>query len=457
MKIRRYILLIVFGLLLIPQAHFAQNNPSKPPVKTPDDDLGDVTDEYQEYFFEALKQNGIENYERSITALLKCIELNDSESVVYFQLAKNYIALKNFGDAEKSLKKAITKEPQNEWYLDELYGVYYQLNDYDNALKTVKQLVKFHPDYKEDLASLYIRNKKYKEALKLIDELDKALGVSVSRDAMRNEIYNATGNDDDRIVNLETRIRNNPSNESNYLNLIYRYSEQGNKKKAYETATRLLKQKPNSHLVHLALYKFYLDDNKATEAIKSMKIVLRSTKVKSETKAKILNDFVKFVEKNPQYENDLLRVTANDVDDETGKSYAELGTFYLQKGDKVKALENFELALTKDNVNFGIIRNTALLQIDLGKYNEILPLVKEAIEAYPSQPILYLLNGVAFNHLNRHKDAITILEEGIDYVIDNIKMESDFYKQLSIAYKKNNNITKSRAFAKKAEQLQIKQ
>ena len=153
-----YILVFFFGMLLLPQNSYAQVDFNK----TPDDDLGNVEDKFQEYFFEALKHKGIENYDRSIKALLKCIELDDSKPVVHFELGKNYIRLKNFGAAETALKKAISAAPQNEWYLDELYGVYYQLNDYDKALKTVKQLVKFHPDYKEDLAALYIRNKKYK-------------------------------------------------------------------------------------------------------------------------------------------------------------------------------------------------------------------------------------------------------------------------------------------------------
>ena len=166
--------------------------------RTPDDDLGNVEDKYQEYFFEALKQKGIENYDRAITALLECIELDNSEPAVYFELGKNYVKLKNFGAAEDALKKAISKDPDNEWYLDELYGVYYQMNDFDKALKTVKQLVKYHPDYKEDLASLYFRNGKYKLALRVLDEMDAEFGVSKSRDILRNRIYNANGNDKDR-------------------------------------------------------------------------------------------------------------------------------------------------------------------------------------------------------------------------------------------------------------------
>ena len=37
----------------------------------PTDDLGNVTDAFQENFFEALKQKGIENYELALDALRK--------------------------------------------------------------------------------------------------------------------------------------------------------------------------------------------------------------------------------------------------------------------------------------------------------------------------------------------------------------------------------------------------
>ncbi|MEZ4796921.1 MAG: tetratricopeptide repeat protein [Flavobacteriaceae bacterium] len=449
MKYVYYIKTIFLGIFLVPQLLLAQVDFNK----TPDDDLGDLEDKYQEFFFEALKQKGIENYDRSIKAFLKCIELDDSHPVVYFELGKNYIQLKNFGAAEDVLKKAISKAPNNEWYLNELYNVYEQTNDFDNALKTIKSLVKFHPDYEENLANLYFKNQKFRQALKILDDMDEQYGYAESRDYIRNQIYNANGDDKDRIEYLEERITKNPKNEQNYLKLIYRYSEQNDRKNAFATTQRLLQNIPASHLVHLALYKFYLEDNDTEKAINSMEIVLKSGTVNPEAKAKVLNDFVKFAQNNPQYEERLLEITADVSDDQTGKSSAEMAQYYLQKGDKQKALSHYKIALQRDADDFETLKKVLLLQIDLDLFADASTLSSEALETFPSQPILYLANGVANNNLQQYKKAVESLETGIDYVIDNVIMEIDFCKQLSTAYKYLNNIEKSQAFAKKAEAL----
>ncbi len=449
MRLKISLVASIFGLFFIPQTNYAQVDFNK----TPDDDLGNIEDKYQEFFFEALKQKGIENYDRSIKAFLKCVELDDSQSVVYFELGKNYIQLKNFGAAEDVLKKAISKDPDNEWYLNELYGVYEQTNDFDNTLKTIKLLVRFHPDYQENLANLYSKNNKFRQALKILDDMDKEYGYAKSRDYLRNQIYDANGDDKDRIENLEERITNNPKDEQNYLKLIYRYSEQNDRKNAFNTAQKLLENLPSSHLVHLALYKFYLEDNETERAINSMGIVLKSDTVNPEAKAKVLNDFVKFAQDNPQYEARLLEITADVTDDETGKSSAEMAQYYLQKGDKQKALSHFKIALQRDADDFDTIKKVLLLQIDLDMFSDAVVLSNQALEMFPSQPILYLANGVANNNLQQYEEAIESLEIGIDYVIDNVIMEIDFYKQLSTAYKYLNNIQKSQSFAKKAEAL----
>ncbi|WP_369999010.1 tetratricopeptide repeat protein [Winogradskyella sp.] len=453
MKVTYRIARLMVVLFIVPSIAIAQVDFNK----RPDDDLGNVEDEFQEHFFEALKQKGIENYERAVEALHKCLNLDSKKPIIYFELGKNYNKLKNFGAAEDNLKKAISMQPDNEWFLDELYDVYFQQDDIDNAIKTIKQLVKYHPDYKEDLAALYVREKRYKQALDLLDELDEELGVSEARDAMRNDIYSITGNVDDRIENLEQRIANNPNNEENHLKLIYRYSQTGDKKKAFEAAKNLLKVKPDSKFVHLALYKFHLQDNNVEEAIKSVKIALSTPEINADAKAKVLKDFVAFVSKNPEYESDLVDITALVDNNKNAQTHSDLGQYYLKSGDKVKALANFKEALKQDPNDFKLIKDVLLLQLDLEDYKAVVKDSEEALELYPAQPMLYLVNGVANNKQGNYEQAIDGLEMGLDFLIDNPKMEADFYSELSLAYKGLNNIGKSETFAKKAQAIKTQQ
>ncbi|MCB0425818.1 MAG: tetratricopeptide repeat protein [Mangrovimonas sp.] len=442
--------IFILSLVILPFSMFAQVDFNK----TPTDDLGNNEDEFQEYFFEALKQSGIENYDKAVTALQKCVQLDNTKPVIYFELGKNYNQLKNFGAAEDALKKAVDMEPSNEWFLDELCQAYLQQGDTKKAIKTIEQLVEYHPKYSNDLAALYVDAKEYKDALKLLDKLDEEQGYTLERDRLRNEVYAATGQKKKQIKNLEERVADNPEDEENYLKLIYRYSENNDKDMAFETAQKLLEAHPESKLVHLALYKFYLERNETEKALESMKIVVQSPQINPKSKMMVLSDFVKFVDAHPEYEPELVEATSILSDNESPETFNDLGQYYLKKGDKEKALKYFEEGLKRDPNNFMVQKNILLLQIDLKKYEEAKSNAEEALLRYPAQPILYLIHGVSLNELKQAKKAAETLEIGLDYIIDDPKMEQDFYKQLNLAYTLLNNTTKAKAFLEKAKQLE---
>ena len=138
----------------------------------------------------------------------------------------------------------------------------------------------------------------------------------------------------------------------------------------------------------------------------------------------------------------------------TSKSFVEIAQYYLSKGDKNKALEYYEQALALEGDDFGVLRNILLLHIDLMQYDEAALKSKKALDKYPSMPILYLINGVALNKLKRAEEAVSVLEEGLDYIIDDTKMEIDFYNQLSVTYTLLNNELKAKAFSDKAKKLE---
>jgi len=374
--------------------------------------------------------------------------------VVYFEMARNYNELENYDRAIANLEKAHQLAPKREDVLDQLYKTYTRAKQYDNAVETLLKLLSFDEDYKEKLANIYLLNRQFEEALQTIDELDEQEGPSTYRNKLRRQIYARTGDTAAQIENLEQGIANNPENEQNYLNLIYIYSDMGDEEQAYDAALQLLEANPGSTLVHLALYKFHLEREEPEEAVNSMKIVFESEEIDAESKFKVLNDFLIFVDNNPEYEEDLMQVSKMLSERENApKLYSQLGKYYMKRGELEDALSFFKAGLAENTDDFQLVKNTIFLQLELEKYKEARDLSKEMLEVFPAQPVLFLLQGIALNQLEEYTEAIEILTFGQDYLIDNPRMEIDFYRQLKIAYKELGEEEKSAEFSRKVKAL----
>jgi len=418
------------------------------------DDLGNVTDDFQQHFFEALKQKAIENYDRAIAALEKAALEKPEEAAVDYELGKNYILLEKYDAAEVHFKNALKKAGKKTEILAGLYDVYYHQQDYTAAIEIVLQLIPHDSDYKEDLANLYVRTENYTEALKLLDELDNTFGSNDYRNQLRQMIYVESDDSGAQIEDLKTRINRSPKVEQNYLNLIYLYSQENQKDKAFETAEQLLKNIPQSELAHLALYKFYLESNRHDKALESMKVVLKATQIEEEHKFKVLNDFLLFVNTHPEFDSELEAMVELFAKEENNpKIFQQLANYYLEKELSAEALRYFKMALEQDPTNFQLLKNTILLQIETGAYESARQLSEKSLELFPTQPLLYLTLGVANNHLENHKNAIDALEMGIDFVIDDPAMTYDFYQQLGQAHNALGNTEKAINFTNKANAL----
>ncbi|MCF4100681.1 hypothetical protein L1I30_03280 [Gillisia sp. M10.2A] len=398
------------------------------------DDLGNVSDEFQEYFFEALKQKAIENYEKAITALEVCKQLQPENAVIFFELGKNYKLLKQFDAAAHNLQQANRLDSNNQWIMAELLDIYYLNKQYAPAIIIAKRLIPFNLDYNDKLAALYLETRQYDELIILLDSLDSKWGINEYRTNLRQQIYALTNNTSAQIETLKTAIAASPENESNYLNLIFVYSEQGMIKEAFEAAEQMRKAFPSSKVVHLALYKFYLDSNKTGQAVNSMKLVLAAEEIDADSKFKVLNDFLQFVNTHPGYEDELKQVAAIFSEKENKPEiYQRFGEYYILRNEKEKAISYFEMGLEKDPANYDLLKNTLLLCLELNRISEVNKISKAALELYPAQPLLYLIRGAALNKMQSYEEAEEILTFGVDYIIEDVNMSIDFYEQLLLA------------------------
>ncbi|UZO81660.1 hypothetical protein NBT05_04115 [Aquimarina sp. ERC-38] len=429
----------------------------KPQMEINVDDLGNNSDEFQESFFEALKQKAITNHEKAVQALEKCIKIDSSPGILYVELGKNYQALKVYDQAEIQFKKALDKIEEKRYILELLYETYFVQGKFKESVGTVEKLVTYDPLFKEQLANLYFLEKRYEEAMNLIDELEEELGTDSYRQQLRLKIGSKLTNPNSQIAKLEQKIESNPKNEQNYINLIYLYSQNDQKEEAFKVAKKLIERNPKSELVHLALYKFYLNDNQINEAVNSIKISLASKVVDSDAKYKVVNDFLIYIKGNPQYESNLVEVSKAFDGDKAGPKIAtEIGNYYYEKNQKELALNFYEKGLQANASDFTVLKRILLLQLDLKRFEKAKIGSELALELYPTQPVLYLVQGVTFLNTDEVDDAIESLETGVDFVIDDPKLLSDLYKQLSLAYQKKGSPEKAAEFEKKAVENQRK-
>ncbi|MCX2681197.1 hypothetical protein OOZ15_14690 [Galbibacter sp. EGI 63066] len=308
MKKNFYIILLCFGILIVPQLGYAQEENADTTNEV-------VEDAFQEQFYEALKQKGIENYDKAIQALLECKQIDPKNHVVDYELGVNYMFQNKFAEAESYFLTAIEKEPDNKWYLDALLNCYKAQQNIGKAIEVAKKLSNTKANYKLMLADLYVDQKSYNKAMEVLDAMKEEGGNLTEIERRRVKItmiqnMNALADEYNKTIK-ESELTNNPV--ENYKNRI---------QELHET----------------------------------------------------------------------------------------------------------------------------------GEYNEMLSVSSEALDNYPTQPGFYYLKGVALNRLKNYKMAVKVLEEGLVYLLGDIELENNIYKELVLAYQAMGNSEKEKEYQLKMKE-----
>lgn len=446
MRFKMYSWLI--GMLFVPTLLLAQTEP---------EDVAAVDDKFQNFFYESLKQKGIENYDKAIEALQRCQELEPNNAVVYFELGKNYLAQKKYKDAYDNFEKVTHMDPKNRWAWVGMYDVCYDTHDYNQAIIIVQKLIEFKADYKEDLTSLYMNTQQYDKALELINELNEKVGRSDKRDLYKADILRDAKYQTAEKNNLLDQIKKFPKDESNYISLIYLYSQSNQEEKALEIAKKLEKEIPTSDWAQVSLFKFHLNNGDGDNAVKAMNIVLPSKKIDPKIKHRILNEFLLFAKNNPKYETDLDKAIAYFDNDKEVKVAKEIAKFYVSKADWPKAVKYFEMHLKNAPEDMESLLLLLQAYTENNQFEALAKKADELTQLFPTQPQFYYYAGLAYNQLKSFKKATDILETGLDFVIDDTALEINFNIQLGEAYNGLGDMKKKEKYFTKANELINKQ
>lgn len=420
--------MLLSGSLLVPATMYAQD-PKEP------DQVALANDEFENNFFEALKQKGIENYDKAIKSLEKCIVKESSNPVLYHELGKNYLSLKNYPEAEKAFIKARDLDPKNRWYWQSLYDVYYETKDFNRSIPVVQKLTEWRKEFfQEDLVSLYMYTQQFDKALALINEMEETVGRSEKREMYKLQILSDSKYKKPQKETLEEAIKKNPKEESNYLELIYLYSESNQEAKAEEVAKKLEKEIPSSDWAQVSLFKFNLNDNNGKKAAESMFKVLDSKKIDRKIKHRVLNEFLIYTSNNPAFAGDLEKAVGYFEDDKQVNVPKEIGKFYFSKDRYPEASHYFEKALAAKADDIETVELLLYTYTEAAQYDVLQKKASEYIDLYPTHARLYYFAGLAANKAKQFAKAKDYLETGIDFVVEDPDLELKITKQLAETY-----------------------
>ncbi len=437
-------ILMQFAFVLSFTAGFAQAEP---------DDIALVSDEFQEAFYESLKQKGIENHDKAISALEKCLKLEPNNATVHFELGKNYLAQRDYKRSYDSFERAAQIDPSNMWFLVGMYDVCYETRDFEQAIIIVQKLIPFKKEYKEDLVSLYMNTLRFDKALALINELNDTVGKSDLRENYKAAILRDPKYQGAERTHLQEQIKINPKEESNYIALMFLYSESGQDDKALQVAKQLEKEIPSSDWAQVSLFKYHLANNDGAKAVKAMNIVLASSKIDNKIRHRIMNEFLIFAKDKPEFESDLRRAISyfdNDPEVDVAK---EIGKFFHVKKDWDKTAKYYNLHLQAEPDDLETTYLLFQVYAEQQQYEILAQRSESLMESYPLQPQFYFYAGLAHNQLKNHKKAKDLLEMGLDYLVDDPQLEMNFNIQLGEAYSALGDTNKREQHFKKANQI----
>ena len=128
---------------------------------------------FQQFFFTALSQKSIGNYQKAIENLESCNQILPNNKSVFFEFSKNYLYLNNTLLAKEYINRAIIQDSKNIWMQKHLVKVFEKENNFFEAIKIQQKIIVLNPKENKNLVLLYLKNRDFKKALSFMKTLEK--------------------------------------------------------------------------------------------------------------------------------------------------------------------------------------------------------------------------------------------------------------------------------------------
>lgn len=394
---------------------------------------------FQTALFNGLKAKTLGNYGRAMGYFERCLQIDKNADAVYYEMAKLNEKQQSYVEALGNIKKAYELSPENKWYMIFLAKMYDKNTNYEKAAEVYQKIIEQNPnsiEYYYELGNMYLYTNDLKKAISVFDKVEEKLGVSEEVSLHKFKLYLQDKDSEGAKKEIDKLIKSNPSEIRYYGMLANLYREEGDLTKAIETFERLKEVSPDDPLIRLSLSDYYNEGGEHEKAFEEVKIAFQSKDLNIDDRVRILMQYYQASEKNVSLRPKtyvLLDQTEKMYPDEA-KSYAIYGDFLIRDNRLKEARKKYKKSIKIDDSKFLVWRQLLFINSDLNDVDEMLVVSKEALDLFPSQPLVYFFNGISNLQKEKYSEAAFVLEQGQGLVIDNPSLQGQFYSNLGDTY-----------------------
>ncbi len=403
-----YARLIVFALCLLSFGVAAQKG--KP--------LSDLDRQKFEFaFVSGNKEKILNNYDKALEYFNDCYKLDPKNDAVNFVMAEVYYHQEKFAAAEQYCKEAVALDKTNSWYKELLVDIYISQKKNKDAAKLLADIgrEKKDADYLLKSAYLYSVIQDYGTALKLLDEVEKYIGLNEDVVIRKEQIYLAQNKLPKAIKEVDRLIKAYPGNVKYQGMMADLLWANGKGEEAAAIYKKILNENPGNGLAAFALADYHKLKQDNTKWYEYLKLGMASSDVDSKTKVSVLSSFVTGTEFDNQQERfgELAKIfaAANPGDP---MPFLVLGDVYVQQQKYDSARAEYKKAIALEPSTYIAWFQLVFSSANLLNNDTLLHDCEEAISYFPAEPAFYAYGAIAAAQLKKYEKAIDLAKRGLE-------------------------------------------
>ena len=390
-------------------------------------------------FIEGIKHKNDGDYEKAIPLFEEVIKSSKSHDAAHYELANIYQSTKNFEAALNHINQAVTINAKNKWYLQFQIDLTKSLGLYNQTAKAYSIRMKNFPDnpiFDIEFSDFYIQSKQYNKALDLYETIEKKIGVSEEINRNKYIIFHQLKQNDKAELELEKLIYTYPNKMRYYILLGDIKIENKDIESAFKVYERALKVKPEDPYILAEIAHQKYAKGEVQKSFDIYERVIGNKAFGTKDRLNLLRRFVRLgqLDQKIYKQTEKYMTLAGEADPYSQSINTVVGEYFFKSQKYEIAKKHYKAVLDAKKNSFLIWRQLITCNYNLGEYTEMRDNSANALELFPTNPELYLYNGLSKIQLKQFQEAINQLEEGIELIISNKNLTNQFQSNLADAY-----------------------